>query len=151
MLLVVQDVAVWYRFQRRDSCTREKVSIHGSRIPASFDCMRHHVCVYRIKWDRRKKVVVFLGRAGPIGRPIVARMPALVLIEDMEWTDVEQAVLARAETLRSTGRRSEAANLVAAGCVLPQNFSDRDVLRAGKSWMWLGGMWHWWESDGTVS
>ncbi len=57
-------------------------------------------------------------------------MPALVLIEDMEWTDEEQAVLARAETLRSNGRRSEAANLVAAGCVLPQNFSDRDVLRA---------------------
>jgi len=25
-------------------------------------------------------------------------MPALVLIEDMEWTDEEQAVLARAET-----------------------------------------------------
>ena len=70
-------------------------------------------------------------------------------IEDMEWTDEEQAVLARAETLRSNGRRSEAANLVAAGCVLPQNFSDRDVLRR-QAWMWLGGMWHWWESDGTA-
>jgi len=79
-------------------------------------------------------------------------MPALVLIEDMEWTDEEQAVLARAETLRSNGRRSEAANLVAAGCVLPQNFSDRDVLRAGKldvaRWhvALVGKRW-----DGTVS
>jgi len=46
----------------------------------------------------------------------------------MEWTDEEQAVLARAETLRSYGRRSEAANLVAAGCVLPQNFYDQPRL-----------------------
>jgi hypothetical protein len=56
-------------------------------------------------------------------------------------------VLARAETLRSYGRRSEAA-----GCVLPQNFSDRDVLRAGKldvaRWhvALVGKRW-----DGTVS
>jgi hypothetical protein len=43
-MLVVQDVAVWYRCQRRDSCSREKVSIHGSTHPC-IDCMRHHMFV----------------------------------------------------------------------------------------------------------
>ena len=79
-------------------------------------------------------------------------MPAPARVEDMEWTDEEKAALARAEMLRTYGRRSEAANLVASGCVLPQNFYDRDVLRASKldvaRWhvALVGKRW-----DGTVS
>ena len=63
---------------------------------------------------------------------ILRTMPSTARVEDMEWTDEEKAVLARAETLRTYGRRNEATNMVAAECVLPQNFYDRDVSRAGK-------------------
>ena len=92
-----------------------------------------------IKWDSLKKGVLFLfvtgRRAMHLAHCVIlalCTMPAPACVEDMEWTDEEIAVMARAEMLRTYGRRSEATNMVAAECVLPQNFYDRDVLRAGK-------------------
>ena len=63
---------------------------------------------------------------------VLRTMPTIARVEDMEWTDEEKVVLARAEMLRNYGRRSEATNMVAAGCVLPQNFYDQHVSRAVK-------------------
>ena len=92
-----------------------------------------------IKWDLLKKKSFFSfvtgRRAMHLAHCVIlalSTMPASACVEDMEWTDEEKAVMARAEMLRTYGRRSEATNMVAAGCVLPQNFYDRDVLRAGQ-------------------
>ena len=80
----------------------------------------------------------------------VAPVDARMRVQDVEWSDDERAIMARAEKLRWYSRRVEAENLMAVHVALPSIITTRNVHQAskldisrwyaaqtGKQWDWI--------------
>ena len=73
-----------------------------------------------------------VGHANPDGGTTSGRRVERRVVERhqrlgaLRWSDEEEAVLARAERLRLSGRGATAANVVATGCKLPVGFRTTD-------------------------
>ena len=62
----------------------------------------------------------------------VAPVDARMRVQDVEWSDDERAIMARAEKLRWYSRRVEAENLMAVHVALPSIITTRNVHQASK-------------------
>ena len=62
----------------------------------------------------------------------VAPVDARMRVQDVEWSDDERAMMARAEKLRWYSRRVEAENLMAVHVALPSIITTRNVHQASK-------------------
>ena len=62
----------------------------------------------------------------------VAPVDARTRVQDVEWSDDEKAMMARADKLRWYGRRVEAENLMAVHVALPSIITTRNVHQASK-------------------